>query len=76
MSATTVNGNPLSFNVGTDVMVNGATVTMADVGTSNGVIHVIDKVLMQQQLQTIFQELLNVLVYTTHWYQESYKQSY
>ena len=46
MSATTVNGNPLSFNVGTDVMVNGATVTMADVGTSNGVIHVIDKVLM------------------------------
>ena len=46
MSATTVNGNPLSFNVGTDVMVNGATVTLADVGTSNGVIHVIDKVLM------------------------------
>ena len=46
MSATTVNGNPLSFNVGTDVMVNGATVTIADVAASNGVIHVIDKVLM------------------------------
>jgi len=45
MSATAVNGQPLSFNVGTDVMVNGATVTLADVSTSNGVIHVIDKVL-------------------------------
>ena len=45
MSATAVNGQPLSFNVGTDVMVNGATVTLADVSSSNGVIHVIDKVL-------------------------------
>ncbi|MFL2981642.1 MAG: fasciclin domain-containing protein [Candidatus Poseidoniaceae archaeon] len=45
MSANAVNGQPLSFNVGTDVMVNGATVTLADVSTSNGVIHVIDKVL-------------------------------
>ena len=46
MSATAVNGQPLSFNVGTGVMVNEANVTLADVGTSNGVIHVIDKVLM------------------------------
>jgi uncharacterized surface protein with fasciclin (FAS1) repeats len=46
MSAPTVNGNPLSFSVGDVVMVNGATVTMADVNTSNGVVHVIDKVLM------------------------------
>ena len=46
MSATAVNGNTLSFTVGTNgVMVNDATVTLADVGTSNGVIHVIDKVL-------------------------------
>ncbi|RJU81663.1 MAG: fasciclin domain-containing protein [Candidatus Poseidoniales archaeon] len=45
MSATAVNGQPLSFTVGDSVMVNGATVTLADVGTSNGVIHVIDKVL-------------------------------
>jgi uncharacterized surface protein with fasciclin (FAS1) repeats len=45
MSATAVNGNPLSFTVGTSVMVNGATVTATDVATSNGVIHVIDKVL-------------------------------
>ena len=45
MSATAVNGNPLSFTVGTSVMVNGATVTATDVATSNGIIHVIDKVL-------------------------------
>ena len=45
MSATTVNGNPLSFTVGTTVMVNGAQVTATDVATSNGIIHVIDKVL-------------------------------
>ncbi|RJU97771.1 MAG: hypothetical protein DWC00_00580, partial [Candidatus Poseidoniales archaeon] len=45
MSATAVNGNTLSFTVGDGVMVNDATVTLADVGTSNGVIHVIDKVL-------------------------------
>jgi len=45
MSATAVNGQPLSFTVGDSVMVNDATVTTADVATSNGVIHVIDKVL-------------------------------
>jgi len=46
MSADTVNGNPLSFTVGSGVMVNDANVTLADVNTSNGVIHVIDKVLL------------------------------
>ena len=45
MSATSVNGQPLAFSVGDDVMVNDATVTVADVATSNGVIHVINKVL-------------------------------
>ena len=45
MSATTVNGHPLSFTVGDSVMVNGANVTAADVPTSNGIIHIIDKVL-------------------------------
>ena len=44
-SATAANGQPLAFSVGQSVMVNDATVTMADVATSNGVIHVIDKVL-------------------------------
>ena len=46
MSADTVNGNPLSFTVDGGVMVNDANVTLADVNTSNGVIHVIDKVLL------------------------------
>ncbi|MEJ6562898.1 MAG: fasciclin domain-containing protein, partial [Euryarchaeota archaeon] len=45
LTATTVNGNPISFTVGDGVMVNDASVTLADVNTSNGVIHVIDKVL-------------------------------
>ncbi len=45
MNAETVSGHTLSFSVGADVMVNGATVTTADVMTSNGIIHVIDTVL-------------------------------
>ena len=46
MAASTVNGNPLSFTVGGTVMVNGATVTATDLSASNGIIHVIDKVLI------------------------------
>ena len=45
MSADAVNGQPLAFTVDGGVMVNDATVTMPDVPTSNGIIHVIDKVL-------------------------------
>ena len=45
LSAQTVNGNPLSFSVGDSVTVNGATITATDIQTSNGIIHVIDKVL-------------------------------
>ena len=44
--AAAVNGDDLSFTVGDSVMVNDATVVLADVPASNGVIHVIDKVLM------------------------------
>tara|TARA_B100000674_G_scaffold423566_1_gene376267 strand:- start:434 stop:2023 length:1590 start_codon:yes stop_codon:yes gene_type:complete len=46
MSATMVNGDNATFTVtnGT-VMINGATVTGKDVFASNGIIHVIDKVL-------------------------------
>jgi uncharacterized surface protein with fasciclin (FAS1) repeats len=40
-----VSGHSLAFTVGDSVMVNGATVTTADVMTSNGIIHVIDTVL-------------------------------
>ena len=45
MSADAANGQPLSFTVGSTVMVNDANVTSTDVVASNGLIHVIDKVL-------------------------------
>ena len=45
MTASAVNGQTLAFTVNGGVMVNGVSVTTADVATSNGIIHVIDKVL-------------------------------
>ena len=46
-SAKTLNGKPLAVRVsGGKVLVGGATVTKADVIASNGVIHVINKVLI------------------------------
>ena len=47
MSAAAVNNDPLLFSVnGADVKVNDASVTTADVTSSNGVIHVVDQVLL------------------------------
>ena len=47
MMAEMMNGDKVSFtNDGTTVMVGSATVTQPDVAASNGIIHVIDKVLM------------------------------
>ena len=46
MTATAANGDDLTFDLTDGVKVNDATVTGADVATSNGIIHVIDKVLM------------------------------
>ena len=47
MTATAVNTDSLTFTVNDDgVKVNDATVILADVKASNGVIHVVDKVLM------------------------------
>ena len=46
MTAETVNGAEVTFTVGDTVMVNDATVTTADIEASNGVIHVIDAVIM------------------------------
>ena len=44
---TTVQGGKLKVSIkGDKVMINEANVTMADVAASNGVVHVIDKVLM------------------------------
>lgn len=46
-SAKTLNGKPLSIRVSAGkVLVGGATVTKADVMASNGVIHVVNKVLI------------------------------
>ena len=47
MEASALNQDTLTFSVSsTEVKVNDAVVTLADVESSNGVIHVIDKVLM------------------------------
>jgi len=46
MTATMVNGDDATFTVGDGVMINDANVILADVMASNGIIHVIDKVLM------------------------------
>ena len=45
-SATTVQGGTVKINASKGVMINDATVTATDVKGSNGVIHVIDTVLM------------------------------
>ncbi len=46
MMAATVQGGEITVDLDSGVMVNDATVTTADIETSNGVIHVIDKVIM------------------------------
>ena len=56
MSATAVNGDDLSFSVGDGVKVNDANVVLADVPASNGVIHVIDKVLMPPAAEPVIPE--------------------
>jgi len=46
-SADTVSGNPVSIRVdGDKVMINDAQVVIADIEASNGVIHVIDRVIL------------------------------
>ena len=48
-SAKTVNGQQIAINAkGNKVMIDKATVVQADIAASNGVIHVIDQVLMPQ----------------------------
>ncbi len=48
MMAETVNGQSLTIGVGDAVTVDGATVIEADIEASNGVIHVIDSVLLPE----------------------------
>jgi uncharacterized surface protein with fasciclin (FAS1) repeats len=47
-SAKTVEGGSVAIKAGNGVMVNDATVTKTDIAASNGVIHVIDTVLLPQ----------------------------
>ncbi len=46
MIATTLNGADITINLDDGVTVNGANVVLADIEATNGVIHVIDAVLM------------------------------
>lgn len=46
MMAATVQGSDITIDLDSGVMVNDANVVSADIETSNGVIHVIDKVIM------------------------------
>ena len=45
MTSVTANGQPVAFSVQPNVMINDANITLTDVISSNGIIHVIDKVL-------------------------------
>jgi uncharacterized surface protein with fasciclin (FAS1) repeats len=47
---TTLLGETLTVKIGADVMINDAKVTTANIEASNGVIHVIDKVLVPQSV--------------------------
>ena len=68
MSVETLNGDNITIGVGDNVTVNDATVTQADVVSSNGVIHVIDKVFyLQKTAQKTFQQLHLALEYTMYW---------
>merc|ERR1712224_737568 len=49
MTAKTVNGATVTITIGDTVKVNTATVTSADVMCSNGVIHIIDDMLLPPQ---------------------------
>ncbi|MCL4162185.1 UNVERIFIED_CONTAM: hypothetical protein GTU68_060185 [Idotea baltica] len=48
MTATTVQGSDIMIDLDNGVMVNDATVVSADIEADNGVIHIIDKVIMPQ----------------------------
>lgn len=48
LNVDTVNGQQLAVDASNGVMINNATVTSADIEASNGVIHVIDTVLLPQ----------------------------
>jgi uncharacterized surface protein with fasciclin (FAS1) repeats len=48
LTATTVQGGDVTIGIGDGVTVNGANVVMADVEASNGVVHIIDAVILPE----------------------------
>ncbi len=65
-SAPTLNGKDLALSFdGTTVMVDGATVTSADIEASNGIIHVIDQVLLPEAIADIIQTARGAEIFTT-----------
>jgi uncharacterized surface protein with fasciclin (FAS1) repeats len=65
-SAPTLNGKAvaLSFD-GTTVMVDGATVVAADIEASNGIIHVIDQVILPEPIADIVQVATGAEIFST-----------
>ena len=53
MTATTINGKDITVTIDNGVFINGAQVTMADIATDNGVVHVIDAVLLPPTLTVV-----------------------
>lgn len=55
MTATTVNGESVTFNLSGDPMVNQSMITTTDIEATNGVVHVIDTILVPSNfsLQTV-----------------------
>lgn len=45
-SVATIQGQPVEIHAGESVLVNNATLVKTDIATSNGVIHVIDTVML------------------------------
>ena len=65
-SAPTLNGKDVSLSFdGTTVMVDGATVIGADVEASNGIIHVIDQVLLPEAIADILQTAKGAGIFNT-----------
>ncbi|NBC83759.1 MAG: DUF4397 domain-containing protein, partial [Bacteroidetes bacterium] len=66
MKVATLQGDSLMVNVdGTDVYINGAMVTTPDIGADNGVVHVIDSVLLPPLPETVVDIVVESEAHTT-----------
>ncbi|MCZ4407777.1 fasciclin domain-containing protein [Cryomorphaceae bacterium 1068] len=63
---TTVNGEDVTITLdGDDVLVNGALVTVADLEADNGVVHVINAVLLPTELTTVYDIVVDSDIHNT-----------